>query len=199
MRRMFFFIILTAIILVSPYLQLTLCAQSSSPGIAPYNYPSPTIAPDKWILDESKSDEFNGSTLDTSKWWQINPCNDTAGIYHGYNWGPGDFFVPQNVSVSNGNLVLMVSYNPDSLNDSFPCLPLHHNYTFLSGGVVSKITNGGSGLGPIGKYSYGYYEMRAKLPAITIPITILLGTDFGQPFGFIMNIMKVNVLKYIMK
>ncbi len=123
----------------------------------------PTADPDRWIHDSSKSDEFNGSDLDTTKWWQINACTFTNGIPHGYNGGDGAFFIPQNVSVESGNLVLKVDYNQDSLSDSFPCVH-YSRYPFYSGGIISTLTNGGPGVGGIGSYSYGYYEMRAKLP-----------------------------------
>src|SRR5258708_6934824 len=79
----------------------------------------PTLHPDHWMLDASKSDEFSGSTLDTSKWWAIYPCEFTNGIPHGYNGTAGSFFRPENVSVNNGNLVFKVEYNPDTANDSF--------------------------------------------------------------------------------
>ena len=89
----------------------------------------PLVNPDAWILNLSKSDEFNGSTLDTSKWWAIDPCNFTDSIHHGYNWSPSAYFRPQNVSLDSGNLIFTVDFNPDSLNDSVPCIH-HHLYRF---------------------------------------------------------------------
>ena len=140
------------------------------------------LDPNAWILDTSQSDEFNGTALDTSKWWAIDPCNFTDSIYHGYNWGSGDHFRPQNVSVNNGNAVLTIDYNPDSLNDSVPCFH-HHLYRFYSGGIQSKQTRE-QGFDIRGNYSYGYYEMRAKLPGYYNANHQSVGTGFWPTFWF---------------
>ncbi len=121
------------------------------------------VISDSLILDESKSDEFNETYLDGSKWWCVDACNDTDSINRGYNWSAGAFFRPENVTVSNGNLELKVDFNPDSLDDSVPCIH-HHPYTFYSGGIISVLRKGEGELGPIGNYRFGYYEMKAKLP-----------------------------------
>jgi beta-glucanase (GH16 family) len=121
------------------------------------------VLDDNLISDFTKSDEFNGSSLDTNKWFYIDACNDTDSIKHGFNWGGGEFCRPQNVSVGGGNLVLKVEYNPDSLDTLSPCLH-HHSYPFYSGGIMSALKKGAGDLGDIGNFSFGYYEMRAKLP-----------------------------------
>ncbi len=135
----------------------------TSSGCAIYAQSSPSVAPDDWILNTGKSDEFNGSTLDSSKWWTIDACFYTDSIRHGFNGGEGAFYRSQNVSVSNGNLDLTVDYNPDSLTYSYPCLH-YHSYPFNSGGVVTALVNEGPDIGVSGGYSYGFYEMRAQLP-----------------------------------
>lgn len=54
----------------------------------------PPCLDNNWILKQSKSDEFNGTTLDNSKWDALNPSN---GI--GYNWGGGAYFRPASTNV----------------------------------------------------------------------------------------------------
>ena len=142
----------------------------------------PIEDPNAWILDTEKSDEFNGTALDTSKWWAINPCNFTDSIHHGYNWGSGDHFRPQNVSVSNGNVILTVDFNSDSLNDSIPCIH-HHLYRFYSGGIQTKQTMDPD-YGIIGTYTYGYFEMKAKLPGYYNAMHQSVGTGFWPTFWF---------------
>ena len=87
------------------------------------------------------SDEFDGSSLDTTKWTADvgNGCPDLCG------WGNNElqWYRPENVTVSGGNLVLTAkdeTYGPSS---------------FTSGKVLTR-----------DKYSvrYGRIEMRAKLP-----------------------------------
>jgi len=142
----------------------------------------PEIHSGSWILDESNSDEFNGSSLDTSKWWQTDACTFTDSIRHGYN-GEGAFFNPGNVSVNDGNLILKIDYNPDSLDLSFPCTHFHV-YHFYSGGIMGKLINRGSGIGATGKCSYGYYEIRAKLPGYYDSNHEPVGYGFWPTFWF---------------
>ena len=58
----------------------------------------PAVLPgDGWTLDPEFSDEFNGETIDTTKWWDFNPA-----------W-PGRIpamFARDNVTVQNGRLIL---------------------------------------------------------------------------------------------
>lgn len=142
----------------------------------------PDMNPRYWQIDDLKSDEFNGAELDTSKWWQTDACSFTDSIRHGFN-GEGAFFKPEHVTVSNGNLILKIDYNPDSSDLSFPCLH-YHLYPFCSGGIQSKQTNGGSGVGGIGNFSFGYYEMRAKLPGYYDAQHQSTGYGFWPAFWF---------------
>lgn len=88
-----------------------------------------------WILQKEFSDEFNGKSLDLTKWFDTNP-----------KWlgRQPSMANNENVSVKNGNLVLAINQmkNPTYKNE----------YTHNVGWVVSKKS-----------ITYGYFEMRAKL------------------------------------
>ncbi len=91
---------------------------------------------DNWELNTTKSDEFNSTTLNSSKQDELDPWNGV-----GYNWGGGQYFRPANVSVDGNNLQLKVE-------------DISWSDKYYSGGVQSVDHN----------YSYGYFEIRAKLP-----------------------------------
>jgi beta-glucanase (GH16 family) len=97
-------------------------------------------------------DEFNGTSLDTNNWTgQVTASS-------GYHSGPECFVdSPNNVSVSGGTLNLTVRAEPAP----FSCASPLGNYTtsYTSGMVTSG-----------GKFSqaYGRFEVRAKLPAVTV-------------------------------
>lgn len=120
---------------------------TSSGILKKLNAQLPPTVDTHWELNTIKSDEFNSTTLDITKWDALDPWN---GI--GFNWGGGQWFRPNNVSVDGNNLQLKV----EEIN---PTHPKH-----WSGGVQSKNPN----------YSYGYFEIRAKLPGFY---------DNGQPTG----------------
>jgi hypothetical protein len=117
---------------------------------------------DQWILNVEKSDEFNAFTLDTAKWWYVDACTITDNMGHGFN-SPGSYDRPQNVTLDSGYLIMKLEVNPDSANWNNPC---HHgnNYPFWGGSIMSAQKNAGTGIGPINSYSFGYYEMKGKLP-----------------------------------
>ena len=95
-----------------------------------------------WKLDTSKSDEFNSSKINTSKWHLLDcPSGDCC------NWGGGTAFEKGNASDSGGMLRLRTDgpgYAP------IPC----NRETYATAGIASDSAN----------YSYGYYELYARLP-----------------------------------
>lgn len=90
-----------------------------------------------WVKNDELSDEFEGASLDTSKW-------QTA--YPGYRGRPPSRFSPKNVSVSGGGLHLVMSKSSftNVLNNTRPIL------------YASAI------VGSTHLAYYGYYEVMAR-------------------------------------
>lgn len=78
-------------------------------------------------------DEFNGSELDLSKWTPVFSINPTNSSLHAY--------LPDNVFVSNGNLIILSTDQPFG------------QFDFRSGQVISTALS-----------RYGRFEIRADLP-----------------------------------
>lgn len=97
-------------------------------------------------LSPSKSDEFN--SLDQTKWlvWDVLPNNDPQMVYNLGGNGEAD---PNNVSVVNGKLLLVL--DPPITNATPIYTP---NECCKTGAISSKNED----------YGYGYYEVRAKMP-----------------------------------
>jgi beta-glucanase (GH16 family) len=95
-----------------------------------------------WKLDTSKSDEFNGISINRAKWHILDcPSGDCC------NYGQGTAFEKGNVSDSGGLLRIRADgpgYAP------IPC----NMKTYATGGITSDSAN----------YTYGYFEIYAKLP-----------------------------------
>lgn len=92
------------------------------------------------------ADEFNGSSLDTTKWntcypWDNQGCTNAGN--HELEW-----YIPADVLVENGLLRLRARENPVTGSDG-------KHYPYTSGMVASyqKFAT-----------TYGYFEMRAKMP-----------------------------------
>lgn len=103
---------------------------------------SPPNLDGNWALNPSLSDEFQGYSLDLTKWDILDnsvPCDPVDG-HDCWTYGR---FVSYNV-VPSGDLLLLKA--TDKLHTS---------------GIKSKNSN----------YLYGYYELRAKLPGYLNPLT----------------------------
>ncbi|HWY98005.1 MAG TPA: family 16 glycosylhydrolase [Bacteroidia bacterium] len=95
-----------------------------------------------WQLDTTKSDEFNGLSVNTTKWHVLDcPSGDCC------NYGGGTAFQKGNAIDSAGKLWLRTD-GPGPA--PIPC----SRGTYATGGITSNLPY----------YSYGYYEMYAKLP-----------------------------------
>ena len=93
------------------------------------------LAGTDWRFIPELSDEFNGSALDTAKWYPYNP---------GWKGREPGYFSPANVSVRQGNLILT------SKTETLKNIPPEYN-TFTTAAVKSRK-----------RMLYGYYEVRFK-------------------------------------
>ena len=105
----------------------------------------PPINDPNWELVCSKSDEFNEIFLDETKWIAFDKSD--------YPWGGGYCFCDEQVYLDDGILYLRVDkkegYDPECK---------YHNVPYYSGGIQSVDHD----------YSYGYFEIMAKLPGAYI-------------------------------
>ncbi len=95
---------------------------------------------DGWVLNEEISDEFNGTSLDTKKWF-IEGLNNEYYIWKGR--APAQF-VPHNVIVEEGKLKLRTQWEPD--------------YNFVDEFY---------GDGNMGASKYGVYKNQQPMPITT--------------------------------
>ncbi len=117
-----------------------------------------------WILNENLSDEFEGTTLDKSKWWILGENGDYRNKWKGR--APGQF-AAHNVRVENGDLILSSQWEP-----SFSFAPEKNNGVYY-GGTSTSADNSK----PITQacvmsetfFRYGYMEIRCK--AADAPVT----------------------------
>lgn len=110
---------------------------------------SPATDP-TWQLNTAMSDEFNGSSVDNTK-WQILNCGTPGTL----NWGGSSAFCSSNTSVSGGYLQFMVDSSTWCFNNHVLGQSINAN-GFKTGGVQT------CALAP--KYGYGYFEISAQLP-----------------------------------
>ncbi|WP_370449465.1 family 16 glycosylhydrolase, partial [Aquimarina sp. BL5] len=90
---------------------------------------------ERWKLLKAYSDEFDGSSINSDKWYDYNPK---------WKGRQPTFFHKSNVALENGELVMRVNkHGKDKLPD---------DYTHTSGFVQSK-----------NKFLYGYFEAELKL------------------------------------
>lgn len=89
-----------------------------------------------WETIPELTDEFEGTNIDPLKWWDHNPH---------WQGRPPALFVPENVAVRNGQLLLMARAE-EPLN---PPDPSYH--TFTTAAVKSKA-----------KVLYGYFEIKCR-------------------------------------
>ena len=117
----------------------------------------------RWVLNRDYSDEFNGTELDLSKWYNYHPT---------WKGRPPGLFMPSQVSLHNGHLELRgekmprdtVVYNWDGSTNTF---------NVASGIIVSKKQEA----------FFGYYECRFKAAKTTMSSTFWFSTrqSFAGP------------------
>ncbi len=150
------------------FLIVMLLSAIQSKAQSPYIYNGTTNVPNDltWTIQPAYSDEFNGTTLDNSKWCALDnsgqpPCG-------GFNWGGNTNFQTSNVSLGADGTknVLKLRIDPPSNNTSSPFVPIYPadtmTYTFWqcchTGGI--QMIQGNT-------WSYGYIEISAKLPGFS--------------------------------
>ncbi|MDW5288062.1 family 16 glycosylhydrolase [Formosa sp. PL04] len=75
-------------------------------GVYPFSDPENTGG---WVLNEAVSDEFEGTTIDTTKWF----VEGQNGDYYIWKGRAPSQFAPHNVIVENGMLKLRTQWEPD--------------------------------------------------------------------------------------
>ncbi|MCF2946814.1 beta-porphyranase D [Paraglaciecola aquimarina] len=123
----------------------------------------------KWILNETFSDEFNGTELDKSKWFDYHP-----------SWAgrePG-IFMPSQISVQDGLMRIKgEKLKQDKVITSADIVTqegTERTYSIAGGAVISKTETA----------YFGYYESRFKAAKTTMSTTFWLATrnwDFPGP------------------
>lgn len=101
-----------------------------------------------WILNEEVSDEFEGATLDTTKWW----VEGTSGTYKHWKGRAPSQFSPHNVRVEDGKLHITTRWEPDfefSKEVKAEYRSPYEKYTTAA--VIGKKL-----------FHYGYLEIRCK-------------------------------------
>nr|WP_319273215.1 T9SS type A sorting domain-containing protein [uncultured Draconibacterium sp.] len=117
-----------------------------------------------WILNESISDEFNGTELDKTKWWILGENDDYRNKWKGR--APGQF-VAHNVRVENGDLILSSKWEPEFVFANEKNNGVYYGGTETSADNSLPITQ--ACVMSETFFRYGYMEIRCK--AADAPVT----------------------------
>ncbi|GAL63569.1 family 16 glycosylhydrolase [Algibacter lectus] len=113
----------------------------------------------EWILNEEVSDEFDGTTIDTTKWF----VEGQNGDYYIWKGRAPSQFVPHNVIVENGILKLRTQWEPDFkfASESYADGSNKDTYGLHEGNPMPVTT-----AGIVGKKRFlnGYMEVKSKAP-----------------------------------
>ncbi|MBU2924262.1 Ig-like domain-containing protein [Colwellia sp. 1_MG-2023] len=92
-----------------------------------------------WVFNETFSDEFNGNTLDETKWYALGETSN-------YWKGRGAQYAPHNVRIEDGKLKIKTQWEPD-----FDFAEGYKDMT--SAGIIHHKS-----------FLYGYMEVKVKVP-----------------------------------
>jgi beta-glucanase (GH16 family) len=121
-------------------------------NIAKADTPQPVGQTGNWNL--VFTDDFNGTSLDTTKWSVCLPWyNSTTGC-PGANSSEQELYMPDDVIVSNGILNLHAEKRTKTYNGK--------RYNYTSGLITTGGVEGSKS--PQFSFTYGYMEMRARIP-----------------------------------
>lgn len=166
----------------------TTCIVGQAPGSvdcpAP---PAPTLSGKQWKV--IFNDDFNGTSLDTSKWtpcfdWNYGDCTGT------FNQGRERYY-PSQVRLSSGTAKLVAEPMSPSVSNS-GCYQSTCNY---KAGLIStarpRADNGSNYLFP---FTYGYVEGRMKYPAVSGMFTAFWMLPASTDFTYDTEIDIVEIL-----
>ena len=125
-------------------------------GLSAYADPPEPPVGKRWILNEKFSDEFNGTSLDLTKWYDHHPT---------WNGRVPGIFLPSQVTVGNGYMTI----RGEKLSaDTVITYRNGRKQTFniACGAVVSRTLDA----------SFGYYECRFKAARTSMSTTFWLST-----------------------
>jgi hypothetical protein len=123
--------------------------QPAGPGDALAGVGFLPVTGDEWVRIDSASDEFDGSSIDLTKWRTRLP-----GGYDHYN-DELQRYVDSGITVRDGTCKLTATALPyDPSNPGHAPSPSGFNYPFFHSGCISSHT----------LLSYGYFEARMKFP-----------------------------------
>ena len=112
-----------------------------------------------WVLNAELSDDFNGTEIDTDKWF----VEGGNGDYYIWKGRAPSQFVPHNVSVADGKLKLRTAWEPDykfyeeSYSDGNMGTSKYGEYK----GELMPVTT--AGVLTNKRFLYGYMEVRSKV------------------------------------
>lgn len=111
-----------------------------------------------WVLNNTISDEFEGSSLDTNKWF----IEGQNGEYYIWKGRPPSQFVPHNVIVEDGILKLRTQWEPDYnfASESYADGKHKDTYGIFEGKPLPVTT---AGVITKKRFLNGYMEVKAKV------------------------------------
>ncbi len=135
-------VLVVLIVITIPGIAISIRAQQQKAANQTQNAATPGGLSGTWkqIFD----DEFNGTSLDTSKW---KPCYHSGDCTNSGN-NELEWYLPENVTESNGVLQLQAKKQIYNAPDG-------KTYAYTSGMIASTNFS----------FTYGYVEMRAKVTA----------------------------------
>jgi len=111
-----------------------------------------------WVINTALSDEFDGTELDAEKWF----VEGQNGDYYIWKGRAPSQFVPHNVHVKEGQLVITSQWEPDFefANERYPDKENADFYGVADGKPI-PVTTGG--IITKKRFLYGYMEVKAKV------------------------------------
>lgn len=135
--------------------QTTTSSNEKVEAIAPLSDPDNTGG---WVLNEELSDEFEGTALDTNKWF----IEGQNGDYYIWKGRAPSQFVPHNAIVEDGKLKIRTQWEPDFdfAQESYADGSNNDAYGFFEGKPLPVTT---AGVITKKRFLYGYMEVKSKV------------------------------------